>query len=51
MRFEIEVNTIPHGSTGKVNAILHWDGGKNGPPYEQNFCLYGFFFKKEIKSF
>ena len=43
MRFEIEVNTIPHGSTGKVNPIFHWDGGRNGPPYEQNFCLYGFF--------
>ena len=42
MRFEIEVNTIPHGSTGKVNPILHWDGGRNGPPYEQIFCLYGF---------
>ena len=43
MRFEIEVNTIPHGSTGKVNPILHWDGGRNGPPYEQIFCLYGVF--------
>ena len=38
MRFEIEVNTIPHGATGEVIPILHWDGGRNGPLYEQIIC-------------
>ena len=41
MRFEIEVNTIPHGATGKVNPILHWDSGRNGPPYKKLFvCMF-----------
>ena len=40
MRFEMEVNTIPHGGTGKVNPILHWDSGRNGPPYKEIGCLY-----------
>ena len=43
MRFEIEVNTIPHGNTGKVNPILHWDSSRNGPPYKKIVCLYGLF--------
>ena len=37
MRFEVEVNTIPYGANGKVNPILHWDSGRNGPPYKKLF--------------
>ena len=40
MRFEMEINPIPHGGTGKVNPIPHGDSGRNVPPYQEIVSLY-----------
>ena len=40
MRFEMEINPIPHGGTGKVNPIPNGDSGRNVPPYEEIISLY-----------
>ena len=41
--FEIKVNPITHGGTGRVNPIPHGASVWNGPPYQEN-CLFVCFF-------
>ena len=40
--FEIKVNPITHGGTGRVNPIPLGASVWNGPPYQKN-CLFEFF--------
>ena len=40
--FEIKVNPITHGGTGRVNPIPHGASVWNGPPYQENY-LFAFF--------
>ena len=40
--FEIKVNPITHGGTGRVNPIPNGASVCDGPPYQEN-CLFVFF--------
>ena len=40
--FEIKVNPITHGGTGRVNPIPNGASVWNGPLIKKIVCLYGF---------
>ena len=43
--FEIKVNPITHGGTGRVNPMPNGASVWNGPPYQEN-CLFVWIFAK-----
>ena len=45
--FEIKVNPITHGGTGRVNPIPHGASVWNGPPYQEN-CLFVWFLPSSV---
>ena len=47
--FEIEVNPVTHGGTGRVNPMPNGASVWNGPPYQEN-CLFVWIFAKLSSS-
>ena len=43
--FEIEVNPITHGGTGRVNPMPNGASVRNWPPYQENYLFVWIFAK------